>query len=69
MKHIDTWLNEEEYKQFIKRVRELEKTPYSVVKKLVKDFLNNSNGNQKIMQILFWTISYAMLATTYILVF
>jgi len=66
---VKTALNEEEYKQFIKRVQQQGETPYSALKKMVKDFLNNSNGAQKIMQILFWTISYAMLATTYVLVF
>jgi SOS response regulatory protein OraA/RecX len=40
MKKVETWLNETEYADFIKRARSYGKTPYALLKELVLKEIN-----------------------------
>lgn len=66
MKHVDTWLNEEEFKDFKKEADKRKMTNYALTKKLLKDFLKDTKAVG--VCIFFWLLCYSLVATTLILV-
>lgn len=66
MKHVDTWLNEEEYKELNHRAKKLQMTRYAIVKKLVKDFLEDKTAVS--LCFLTWPIYYALIVAATIMV-
>lgn len=65
MKIVNTWLNEKEFKQLKERAKQLEKTTYAILKKLLKEFLEDKNAG---LCLLVWQVCYSLIATCFILV-
>ena len=68
LKQIRTWLNEEQYKAYIKNAKKMHMTEYAITKKLAIDFLEKRRAHNKTVLILYFFIIYS-LATTGILLF
>jgi len=67
MKHIATWLNEKEYKAFMKFVKKKGVTPYALTKDLIVKFLEEKREEEISISILYWFILYSLVATALIL--
>jgi len=67
LKHIDTWLNEEQYKAYKKNAKKMKLTEYAVTKKLVVDFLEKRRERTKKFLILYFFMIYSLIATVIIL--
>ena len=67
LKHIDFWLNEEEYKKVKKRVRKEKISEYGLAKKALLNYVNNKHETDNALLILYFFIIYSLAATTYLL--
>jgi hypothetical protein len=66
LKLVNTWLNESEFADFIRKAKRQNKTPYAVLKELVREFLYDKNA---LLTFPFLAVCYALTITTYVLLF
>ena len=68
MKKVHIWLNEEQYKFYVKATQKLGLSEYGLTKKLVVDFIEGRQREQKKFLILYFFIVYSLAATALLLV-
>jgi len=66
LKQVRTWLNEEQYKAYVKRAKKMHETEYSMTKKIVLDFLERNREKEKVLFITYFFVIYSMVATAII---
>jgi len=68
LKKVHIWLNEEQYKFYVKATQKLGLSEYGLTKKLVVDFIEGRQREQKKFLILYFFIVYSLAATALLLV-
>jgi len=67
MKHVATWLNEKEYKAFMRFAKKKGLTTYALTKDLIIQFLEQKREEEIGISILYWFILYCLVATAFVL--
>jgi len=69
LKEITTWLNEEEYKRFLKHIRKRGTSPYAFTKQLILGSIESPKEYQRKMSVFYFFLLYSLSAATVLLVF
>lgn len=68
MKQLNVWLNEEEYKRFVKHVQKRHLTPYGYTKQLILSSMENPKEYERKMSIIYGFVLYSLTVATIVLV-
>lgn len=66
LKHVDTWLNEKQFKTFIKTAKREGVTPYTLTKNIILKFLEDKHEEAIAKTIVFYFFLYSMFVATLI---
>ena len=69
MKRVRTWLNEKQYKTYVKRATKSGVTTYGLTKQLILQYMSRKQEEEKRLNIMFGFIIYSLAATAFILLF
>jgi len=69
MRQVVTWLNEEEYKRFIKHMERIKSNPYKFMKQYILASMESPEQYRAKMRVLYYYVLYSLFATVVVLVF
>lgn len=69
MKQLNVWLNEEEFKRFLKHVQKRHLTPYGYTKQLILNSMENPKEYERKMSVIYFYVLYSLVVATLILIF